>query len=52
MRECVRLYIKNNSSFDTPYMSLIFVASTKLLDKNFADIDYAIKKIMGTITNA
>ena len=51
MRESLRLYIKNNN-FDTPYMSLIFVASTKLLDKNFADIDYVIKKIMSTITNA
>ena len=39
-------------NFDTPFMSLIFVASTKLLDKNFADIDYAVKKIMSTITNA
>ena len=52
MRESMRLYIKSNNNFDTQYMSLVFVASTKLLDKNFADIDYAVKKIMSRITNA
>ena len=35
MRESVRLYIKDYEKFDTKYMSLIFVASSKLLDKNF-----------------
>ncbi len=52
MRESVRLYIKNTSDFDTQYMSLIFVASTKLLDKNFVDIDKGIKKLMSIIENA
>ena len=52
MRESVRLYIKNSSNFDTKYQSLIFVASTKLLDKNFKDIDISINKIMSLITNA
>ena len=33
-------------------MSLIFVASTKLLDKNFVDIDKGIKKLMSIIENA
>ncbi len=52
MRESMRLYIKNTPDFDTKFMSLIFVASTKLLDKNFADIDKSIKKIMSIIENA
>lgn len=51
MRESVRLYIKNNNNFDTKYMSLIFVASNKLLDKNFTEIDKGIKKLMGIIEN-
>ena len=42
MRESVRLIIKNNE-LNTNCMSLIFVASTKLLDKNFAEIDKTIK---------
>ena len=52
MRECVRLHIKNCTSFDTEYQSLIFVASNKLLNKNFNDVDSAITKIMSKITNA
>lgn len=52
MRESVRLYIKNNSDFDTKYLSLIFVASTRLLNKNYIEIDKSIKKIMSIITNA
>ena len=51
MRESVRLYIKSFDSFDTKYMSLIFVASTKLLDKNFQEIDCGIKKLMKVINN-
>ena len=51
MRESVRLYIKSVPNFDTKYMSLVFVASTKLLDKNFADIDFAIKKLMDSISD-
>ena len=51
MRECVRLYIKDRPDFDTGYISLVFVASSKLLDKNFMDIERSLKKIMGMITN-
>ena len=41
MRESVRLYIKSaGENFDTKYISLIFVSSSKLLDKDF----YYIKK--------
>lgn len=52
MRESVRLHIKNTPQFDTKYMSLIFVATTRLLDKNFNEIDNAVKKIMDKIENA
>ena len=52
MRESVRLYIKEQKSFDTKYMSLIFVASAKLLEKDFCFVDNGIKKIMETIANA
>ncbi len=47
MRESVRLFIKNsNESFDTKYLSLIFVASAKLLDKNFEFVNEQIKELM------
>ena len=49
MRESVRLYIKNCENFDTKYMSLIFVASSRLLDKNFKEVDIGIKKLMSII---
>lgn len=49
MRESVRLFIKNSENFDTEYISLIFVASSKLLNKNFKDVDFAIKKLMRKI---
>ena len=52
MRESVRLYIKDLSNFDTKFLSLVFVASSKLLDKNFSDIDPTIKKLMRIIKNA
>lgn len=52
MRESLRLYIKDNPNFDTKYMSLIFVASTKLLDKNFIHIDLGIKKLVSVVNNA
>ena len=51
MRESVRLYIKSFDNFDTKYMSLIFVASTGLLDKSFKEIDNSIKKLMEVLTN-
>ena len=52
MRESLRLYIKNKQNFDTKFMSLVFVASTKLLDKSFSDIDKDMSKLMSIITNA
>ena len=52
MRESVRLYIKNSNNFDTKYQSLIFVASAKLLNKSFKEVDSGINKIMSIITNA
>lgn len=51
MRESMRLYIKNIDNFDTKYISLIFVASTKLLDKNFQEINTSIKKLMSIVRN-
>ena len=52
MRESVRLYIKNSVNFDTKFMSLVFVASSKMLDKNYSDVDLGIKKLMRIIENA
>ena len=37
MRESVRLYIKSIPNFDTKYVSLIFVASAKLLEKELSE---------------
>lgn len=52
MRETVRLYIKNSdNSFETKYISLIFVATTSILDKNFEEIDYRIKKLVSMIND-
>ena len=45
MRESCRLIIKEQK-FSTKYMSIIFVASTKLLNKNFSQVDDAIKKLV------
>ena len=52
MRESVRLYIKNNESFDSSYMSLVFVASSKLLDKSFSEVNYSINKLMNMVKDA
>ena len=53
MRESLRLYIKSfDNSLETDYMSLVFVASTKLLDKDFKAIDTSMKKLLGIIKNA
>lgn len=49
MRESVRLYIKNAQKFENKYISLIFVASAKLLNKNFDDINNSIIKIMESL---
>jgi ribonuclease P protein component len=52
MRESVRLYIKNKQNIDNcKHMSLIFVASSKLLDKNFSDVNYAVTKLLDKIIN-
>lgn len=52
MREAVRLYIKNYPEiFDTKYISLIFVATSKLLNSSFKDIDLSVHKIMDIVTN-
>ena len=52
MRESVRLYIKNTPNFDTSYMSLVFVATSRLLGMKFSEVDKSIKKIMDIIENA
>lgn len=50
MRESVRLYIKNfDGNFDTKYISLIFAASSKLLEKDFLYIDTKINELMDFI---
>ena len=50
MRESVRLYIKNfDGNFDTKYISLIFAASSKLLEKDFLYIDTKINELMDLI---
>ncbi len=52
MREAVRLYIKSkNNNFDTKYLSLIFVGSSGLLDKDFNYINKNINELMGIINN-
>ena len=52
MRESVRLYIKNSQNLENcKYMSLIFVASSKLLNKKFSDIDFAVNKLLEQIIN-
>ena len=45
MRESYRLLIKEASVSDK-YISLIFVASSKLLDMNFQDVDNAMRKLV------
>ncbi len=50
MRESVRLYIKlAGENFDTKYISMIFVSSSKLLDKDFNYINNCIKELMEKI---
>lgn len=52
MREAVRLYIKSkNNNFDTRYLSLIFVGSATLLDKDFNYINKNINELLGMINN-
>ena len=45
MRESYRLMIKNSIVPDK-YISLVFVASAKLLDKNFGEVDNSMKKLV------
>ena len=45
MRESYRLLIKEASVSDK-YISLIFVASSKLLNMNFKDVDNAMRKLV------
>lgn len=45
MRESMRLIIKNEG-IRNKYMSLVFVASQKLLNMNFAEVDSAIQKLV------
>lgn len=52
MRESMRLYIKSNKNFNTEYQSLIFVATARLLNKNFKEINSSVNKIMSILTNA
>lgn len=52
MRESVRLHIKKQENFDTKYMSIIFVASTRLLNKNFSEINKGVQKLIGSMENA
>lgn len=51
MRESMRLYIKNKGNFDTKYISLIFVASKKTLNKSYNEINLSINKIIDRICN-
>ena len=45
MRESYRLLIKENSVSDK-YISLIFVASAKILGKSFREVDDAMRKLV------
>ena len=48
MRESCRLILKNQG-INNKYMSVIFVASQKLLNKNFSEVDTAMKKLVSKI---
>ena len=52
MRESLRLYIKKQDNFNTKHMSLVFIASQRLLEKDFKYIDQTINFLMGKIQNA
>lgn len=45
MRESLRLYIKE-FGVSNKFMSVIFVASTKILNKKFSDVDEIMKKLV------
>ena len=46
MREAIRLHIKKSKNFNNKYMSLIFVASAKLLEKDYNYINKNIEELM------
>ena len=48
MRESFRLVLKENTCPEK-YMSLVFTASSKLLGKNFKEIDFAIRELIKLI---
>ena len=48
MRESVRLILKEEE-LPNKYMSVIFVASSKLLEMNFKEIDSVIKKLVSKL---
>lgn len=49
MRESIRLYIKSKPDFNPKQMSIVFVATQRVLGKSFNDVDMAIQKIMSKI---
>lgn len=51
MRETVRIYIKNSDNFKNKYMSLIFVASAKLLEKDYNYINKTVNELMRIIND-
>jgi len=46
MRESYRLILKEQQTVSKKYMSVVFAASTRLLGKNFKEIDSAMKKLV------
>ncbi len=48
MRESYRLLLKENIC-SNKYISIVFTASTKLLDKNFQEIDNTMRKLIKLI---
>lgn len=46
MRESVRLYLKENNDSLNKYLSLIFTANSSALNKDFKEIDIAVRKLI------
>ena len=52
MRESLRLYIRElNNNFENKHMSLVFVASARLLNKDFNYINSAMQVLIGQLNN-
>ena len=52
MRESIRLHIKNSAQIDNcKYLSLIFVANSKLLDKNFSEVNSSMELLLEKLLN-